>query len=526
MPMSLGAPLWLLGLLLLPVIRWLHRGGRHRRALPVSHLGLWQGAAVALAGAGRSQPPDPAWRRRALLAALISIALAGPQLPDHRVAVTLWIDDSISMLTREPQGTRLAEGLARARKMLAELADADVELRTLGDPWRSLGGPTEAVGAALAASAGAREPEPPPAALLRGDRLHWLLTDGADAALLDWPDGRQADRVIQVGAVTRNVGLARASARRSLDDPRKDELQLRITNGGTAAEKRVLVITTEAGEVARSVHEIDPGASVLVPASIPASARVRATLQPGDALPEDDEIALDLAPLRRRRVATDPHCPAALVAAVASHPALAAVPERAEDVVARLDCSARGPALDIPALRVLADGASKLASGPMLWSPSVAAAQRVRLEAGPLGLAARLAARAGDAVLLAAGDEPVVVRRAAPAKLIETSLDFTSPGIARGPLIPLLVNLMFEQLLGGRLLDAIALADRGAAASRVAPSEPVREGAGRPLPSGPAARRDGTRPLLALALLVLMWEIVALGRQWFRLREHAGAASG
>ena len=66
-----------------------------------------------------------------------------------------------------------------------------------------------------------------------------------------------------------------------------------------------------------------------------------------------------------------------------------------------------------------------------------------------------------DAVLLAVGDEPLIVSRAGATKLLETSLDFGSAAIARGPEIPLLVNLMFERLLGSRLLDAIAIADRG-----------------------------------------------------------------
>ena len=32
-------------------------------------------------------------------------------------------------------------------------------------------------------------------------------------------------------------------------------------------------------------------------------------------------------------------------------------------------------------------------------------------------------------------------------------------------------------------------------------------------------------PLLVAALLVLLWELVALARQWFRLNEYAGADS-
>jgi len=185
--LTLTAPLWLLGLALLPAIRWLHRGGPHRRALSVSHLGLWRGAAATGAATGERRPPDPAWRRRALLAALFVLALAGPQWSEQGVRITLWIDDSLSMLTREPQGTRLVQGWRLARSLLAEVPNADVEVRTLGDPWHSYGAPSDAAVAATIAAAGRREPGAPPAALLSARDQHWLITDGADVSLFDWP---------------------------------------------------------------------------------------------------------------------------------------------------------------------------------------------------------------------------------------------------------------------------------------------------------------------------------------------------
>lgn len=45
--LSFVTPVWLFGFLLLPVIRWLHRGGRQRRAVPVSRLDLWRRAAAS-----------------------------------------------------------------------------------------------------------------------------------------------------------------------------------------------------------------------------------------------------------------------------------------------------------------------------------------------------------------------------------------------------------------------------------------------------------------------------------------------
>jgi hypothetical protein len=521
--LTLVTPAWLAGLLLVPLIRWLHRGGRHRRAVSVSYLRLWRAAAERSPAAGERQPPDPAWRRRALLAALLFVALAQPQWPERRPGLTLWVDDSLSMLTRETQGTRLAEGLAQARALLAESAGAEVDVRTLADPWRSLGALTEATVATIVAGAGTKPPNVPPAALLRRDHAQWLVTDGADAALFDWPGDRRPDRVIQVAGVTRNVGLERLSARRSLDDPDRVDLLLMVANGGTAAETREVAFITAAGEQARSTQRLEPGASAFVRASIPASTSVRATLSPGDALAEDDAIVLDLAALRRRRVAVDPTCPAALGAAVGAHPALTRVPEPASDVAAALDCGSPGAARELPTLRVRADQLPRPARGAVQWASSAAAPRDLGLDADRLQLGARLQVQPADAVLLAVGDEPVVVRRAGASALLETSIDFAA--MTRGPELPRLVNWMFERVLGGPLLDDIAVIDRGAGAARVAPVARTAAPSSAPAPADAGEQRDRTRPLLLVALLVLLWEIAALARQWRRLDGPAGAAS-
>ena len=524
--LSWVTPVWLVGLVLLPAIRWLHRGGRHRRALPVSRLGLWRGAASSPAAAGDRRPPDPAWRRRALLTALLFITLAEPQLPRQRPDITLWVDDSLSMLTREAHGTRLVDGLAQARSMLAGMPGANVEVHALSEPWRNLGPLSEATTATLVAGAG-RNPQnpqnPPPAGLLRSDKLQWLLTDGTQATWLAWPGGSRPDRIVAVGSVTRNVAVERLTARRNLDQPDKLDLLLKLTNGGDSVETRTVAITSEAGELARSTHQLEPGASVLVQATIAAATQVRARLYPGDALAEDDEIALDLAPLRARRVATDPGCPAALVAAVGAHPGLETAAYGATGVAAVLDCGTRRGADTVPMVRVLAQRTPSRPAGAARWSSRVAAASRIQLDADSLPVAARLQARPADGVLLAVGDEPVIVSRAGPAKLLETSLDFAALANPPGPQIPLLVNLMFEQLLGAGLLDGIAIEQRSPTAARVVPSRPLAEASGDGLLRESRSLRETARPLLALAALLLLWEIGALARQCWR-RERPGAS--
>ncbi len=523
--LSVATPMWLLGLLLLPLIRWLHRGGRHLRTVPVPRLELWRLAEASSPSAGERRPPDPAWRRRALLTALLVAALAGPQLPERRTDITLWVDDSLSMLTREEHGTRFAEGMAKVRSLLAEVSHPNVEVRTLGDPWHGLGTPTEATIAAVIAGAGRKRPHAPPAALLRSDSLQWLLTDGADATLFEWPGGIQPDRIIQVAGVTRNVGLERLSARRNPDNPEKYDVLLKVANGGTSAETRVVVFAADGGELARFDLALDPGRSALVNASIPASSRVRATLQPGDALVEDDGIVLDLGPLRRRRVAVDANCPAALRAAVAAHPALAIADAGASGAEAALDCGARGAVEGIASIRVLANRMPARLHGPLQWSPSVPESRRMGLDIERMQAAARLEARPGDVVLLGVGDMPLIVSRAGATKLLETSLDFDSEDALRVPEVPLLVNLMFEQLLESRLLDEIAIVDRGVGSATVAPT--AIAGANAIARASDASRflRDWTRPFLVAALLVLLWELVELARQGYRSIEHRSADS-
>jgi len=521
--MSLATPFWLIGLLLVPVIRWLHRRGPNLRGVPVASLGLWQRAAASSPAAGEHRPPDPAWRRRALITALLFIALSGPQVLERRIPITIWVDDSLSMLVRETHGTRLVEGLAQARSALAGVPPAEVEVRTLGNPWRSLGALSEATVATIVDGAGRREPAAPPAALLGRDRQHWLLTDGADATLLDWPGARRPDRTFQIAEVTRNVGLERLSARRNLHDPDRFDLLLKVTNGGTAAESRSLVFVTEAGEFARSNLHLEPGAFALVDAAIPASSEVRAILQPPDALAADDELTLPLDPLRRRRVATDPGCPPALLAAVRAHPALVVAAPDASGVEAALDCGKVAPAHDVASIHVLADRVSARPAGSLQWPSSVAGSDRISLDAEFLRVAAKLKPRPGDTVLLAAGDEPLVVSRAGASMNLETVLDFGAPETTQRPEIPLLVNFLFERLFGGHLLDAIATVDRGPTAAVVAPIERVGVDSDTGIPSESRAR-DWARPFLAAALLVLLWEIVALGRQWHRSRSHAMVA--
>ena len=206
--LSFLTPLWLAGLVLLPAIRWLHRAGPPRREVAVSRLALWRGAEASRPNPGARRPPDPAWRRRALLAALLLIALAGPRWPEERVRVTLWVDDSLSMLTREASGTRLAEGLASARSQLAELPQADVEVRVLSDPWLRLrlGEPTTERDKRLAELEKVAEAAHRKLHLAGINSEAHTLVGPPKQTLLEWAEGWKADCIFIGASGTQHPG--------------------------------------------------------------------------------------------------------------------------------------------------------------------------------------------------------------------------------------------------------------------------------------------------------------------------------
>jgi hypothetical protein len=222
-------------------------------------------------------------------------------------------------------------------------------------------------------------------------------------------------------------------------------------------------------------------------------------------------------------VAIDVHCPAALIAAVSVHPALSPAPPDAAAVDAALDCGRRPAVRRVPTVRVRAEGVSRPGVGALQWSASVPDARRPRLDAGRLALAAQLAPGRDDAVLLAVGDGPVIIGRAGAPPLLDIALDAEATAARRGPELPLLVNWLFEELLGQRLLDATALVDRGSGSARVVPARPVEADPAARLPAPTPSLRDLTPPVLLAALLVLLWEIVALGRQWHHLARPVAA---
>jgi len=514
--MNFATPAWLFGLLLVPVIWYLHRTGPILRRHPVASLDLWRDARLEAMQAGQRRRADPAWIRRAIIAALLSLALAGPTLPRGDERVTLWVDDSLSMQTVQSGGTRLERGLDLVATALRAAGVRDVETRVLSSPLRMGPGFGPSDRGTITSHAGRREPQLPDPAQLDRSRSHWLLTDGADANVNAWLAAAPVTRVFQVAENSRNVGIARLSARPQPGDATALAIQVQLTNAGGRAESRRVVVTTDAGVIGVREVSIEPGSTATIRFDARAPSRsVEARLSPADALPEDDTVSVDTFSLAPVATVADPTCPAAVLRAIRVHPALRF--SNASDARLVVDCggaTSANPAL--PRMRVGNGAAETVDGSTLLWAPGFAD----RLQRTPLATSLRSrgridAAGPADSVLLEAGTEPLIVLRHGPPRIVETSLDLSDAENANEYSLPLLIGLLVDVAMDEDLLSRSAAGGRGTLASKIGPLERLQA---RSETAPSVQSRDSTLllPLLLLAMTLLMWDAGALGRRLIR----------
>ena len=513
--MGFASPAWLIGLLLVPVIWYLHRSGPILRRQPVSSIDLWRDSRPAATEAGARRRADPAWLRRAAIAALLSLALAGPELPRPAERVTLWVDDSLSMQTVESGETRLERGLREAATALGVAATGDAEVRTLGQPWRALTTLDATTQGSILSQAGRLEPQLPDATYLDRSRSHWLVTDGADARVNAWLAGSPVSRVFQVAGSSRNVGLSALSVRPQPSDARDLAVQLQLVNGGTVRETRRVEVTTGTATLAEREVSIEPGAAAtLTIATRLSPGTLTARLSPADALAMDDVASVNTAQLDPVTVVVDPACPAALRGAVGAHPAL----RFADDATARLviDC---GSALEInraaPRVRLLDGRIQAVDASTLIWAPGPLRSAPQRPASVPTSTRGELDAPRASDVVLAESGRPLIVLRSGSPRVVETSLDLSSPEFAREEALPLLVGFLVDTALGEPLLDRSVDAGRGETASQVAALRTLEARARR---STDVQSTDSAvyLTLLLIALALLAWDASLLGRRLMR----------
>ena len=289
-------PWWLVALGIIPLIRWWHRRQAPLSSYTVSAILLWPPKAIDDDAGSMPTPPDPAWRRRALIAALLICVLAIPSIDREHSNVTVWVDDSPSMQAIENGVTRAELAENALLQELEKTGQVEASRRSLSKPYASNLDPNNA---------------------------HWLLTDGAGEKVRDWAFKTSPDRVINVGTATENSAVTRLAVRRSLDEDGVYDVLISVRNSGGDADERTLQLWN--GDFLREETLVSIGPEQSFHWQIRVrldNAPIAASLSSGDALPNDDRLEFPAAILQASRVAIDDDCSAQLRSALESHPAL------------------------------------------------------------------------------------------------------------------------------------------------------------------------------------------------------------
>ncbi len=546
-------PLWLLALALLPLVRWLHRWHAPLSSWPVAAIFIWRETSADAAAGETKRKPDPAWRRRAVIVALLVIALAGPYRQSELSDLTVWIDDSLSMYSTENDTTRLALGMnALALELSEETSGPDrVSLRSLTNPGRSqllhdrrrIAVPDWPPSPSDRTSAGAGTTmDLPPPALLSTDSIHWLVTDSASDAVRQWATRAALARIIQVGKNTENAGVFRLAAGRNLQQSDQVDVLVGVVNQGLRTISRDLQLHDGNRLLGHKPLLLEPGQETYLRFQVPIApetAALRARMSPPDTLSADDELGLDIRPLQPLPTRLGKNCGEALYRAIDTHPALMLTGKVRPELT--IECMTSTAPAGLPVAP--ADPAPVVSTLPA-WLPVAGSAQDISLQKPWIAVTggsrilftaaqtethapdqkqdtatfdSRLqpALAGADQVLLRAGEVPLVVRRITGEDrpvVVETNIDMTRPAFTRQPEFAAFVAALVDLTVGHHLLEETVSTARNPEASIIAPASipPGEKHQAMPV-AGKTAGSLSTLFLIA-ALLLLAADTILLWR--------------
>lgn len=517
---SFQAPLWLLLLALLPLIRWLHRFRQQSTTFPSTTLFLWQSIQHHKNSDGTLSTPDPHWLLRALFITLLLLSLAEPGLQTkNRPSIEVWLDDSLSMFVHEEKQQRIQMAIQQLQQYLLESEASAIQVHSLGNPALLLeldprGSAVWPARLSEWTSQPRGEPSPPPAATLSPDNNHILLTDGADLALNKWVQSAPLQHVIQVGKKTQNIALTLLSLRQPLNNSDKLNGLVRIDNLGKNPLKPRLILQHKEQVLEVQKLDLPASAKTLVTFTIPAEKQngLHARLEGvDDPLPLDDSLQLETEKLRPLiRYEQRGNCSPYVLAALDSHPALIQDKNQVDVII---DCS-----------ETLSDHASESEQPTLRFHPPRSITQTTQaahwhknLIVEPLRMAAGLpysndapALNTGSIPILSADSRLLILKQEESTQTIDSYLDINDPVFARQPEYPLLILSLIEQVTGQSLDIAPLTASREINASRITPFTLSGISAS---PGKTGTTQKSFTPILLLAsLLVLLLDaIIASG---------------
>jgi hypothetical protein len=518
--LSFSSPWFLLALLAVPLLWWLHRFREQGQLFPVAALFLWSGAEEPGVGGRLASRPQAIWVLRAVLVSLLALALAGPLWRAGEAReLTVWVDDSPSMYSTDGgEQTRLQRAMHELWERTAKENYASVTLRSLGVPGRSRmpeAGETGPIDARWYPIPGG-EPTPPMSLAMAADSEHWLLSDGASRILQDWVREAPLAGLVRVGGDGANVGISGLVLRRSPREKGAGQLLVSLRNGGPGSADRTLEVFAGGERLLQTTVSLGPEAEasrLLALAEIPLRG-LTARLSPGDALPLDDSLEIAAGELQTVAVNLSGDCGTHLRAALAAHPDL------------RIEDTARGPGLPVhcgpgplpergPALLLAAGDSAGLPRGNLFWHAGAGQLRDLILPPDSLRLVATAAVPDSGLALLSVGTTPLVSHDPL-RQLISVGLDLSAPQLVRLPEYPLLVSGLVDQVLDREADAGLVVARRGADFSRIAPRELALRPAGV---TGRVARqqRELSGQLILAALVLLCADLMLL--LWRRQRR-------
>lgn len=333
--MTLLWPIGLLALLTLPLIIVLHLLRERRRRVVVPSLLHWQNLPQRqTAQRSRRLPLTLLLLIQLLAAALIALALARPQLSNffgstRQLAIVL--DTSTSMAAREGSGTRFAQAQSRARAALNSLGSGDrAILVAAGTTARVLATGTGADIPALLATLDTVQPGGTgtdftgaftlaQAAFAGQARREILVLTDNGPSTTGLPDSVGAALSWQqIGTAQPNRAIVALAARAW---GAQVQVYARLANyAPTPFSARIALYADERTLGERTANIAANGETELT-WTLPASyATLRAVLDGGDSLPQDDEARLSLAQTRPLAIELVSAAPAALRRALAAVP--------------------------------------------------------------------------------------------------------------------------------------------------------------------------------------------------------------
>lgn len=491
-------PLWFAALAVIPIIYWLHRWHMPEFVIPVSAIFLWEDGNDAPASGPEKKRPDISWWRRALIAALIVLALAQPFWRAQQLSLTVWTDDSLSMRSVEDGASRNAT----ARQILdTDLASSGIDRSAV--TLRSLTSPGTAF---LPANTSQRS-------------LHWLLTDGSSDAVRGWAMSASISHVIQTGVATENVAISKLSASRSLAADGSFDVLVGVSNTGLAADTRQVELLVEGDRVAETELSLPAGETVYWRTrAAQTTSEITASLQSIDVLADDDTLSIETVRLKPIDTTVDASCGRALRLALAQHPSLEI---DAAETTAQLSVTCHADSLPAHVesggarIRVLRSPDPSETVSPV-WAADAAFPQQLLLAADYVKAVPSARSIANDAseVLAWSGDLPLVVGHAISAdssRTIDTVLDLAEPMFTAQPDYPALIAVLVDLAHGRRLLDESVTTSRDARMSVIVPVQLDLSTAPRP-----SALNEVDSPLsrlvLAMAALILLFDLALIIR--------------